>query len=44
MAGRAKMTALAGEGKKISVVAVFTLHPDKAVVQVAVIKIMVGVR
>ena len=36
------MTALAGEGKKIFVVAVFTLHPGKAVVQIAAIKITVN--
>ncbi len=42
MAGRTEVTALAGEGKKILVVAVFTLHPGKAVVQVAAIKITVN--
>jgi hypothetical protein len=42
MEGGAKMTALAGEGKKILVVAVFTLHPGKTVVQVATIKITVN--
>ena len=33
------MAALPGEGKKILLVAVFTLHPGKTVVQVAAIKI-----
>jgi len=42
MAGGAKMTALAGEGMKILVVAVFTLHTGEAVVQVAAIKITVS--
>jgi len=36
------MTALAREGKKILMVAVFTLHPGKTVVQVAAIKITVN--
>jgi hypothetical protein len=36
------MTALAGKGKKVLVVAVFTLHPGKTVVQVAAIKITVN--
>ena len=36
------MTALAGKGKKILVVAVFTFHPGKAIVQIAAIKIMVN--
>jgi hypothetical protein len=36
------MAALTGEGKKILVVAVFTLHPGKTVVQVAAIKITVN--
>jgi hypothetical protein len=32
MAGGAKMTALAGEGKNVLVVAVFARHPGKAIV------------
>ena len=36
------MTALAREGQKILVVAVFTLHPGKTVVQVAAINITVN--
>ena len=36
------MTALAGVGQKVLVVAVFTLHPGKAIVQVAAIKITVN--
>ena len=35
------MTTLAREGKKILVIAVFALHPGKAVVQVAAIKITI---
>lgn len=42
MAGGAEMAALAREGKKILVVAVFTLHPGKTVVRVAAIKITVN--
>jgi hypothetical protein len=37
-----KAATLPGEGKKILVVAVFTLHPGKAVFQVAAIKITVN--
>jgi len=36
------MTALAGEGKKILVIAVFTFHPGKAVVQITAVKITVN--
>jgi hypothetical protein len=36
------MTALAGEGKKILMVAVSTFHAGKAIVQVAAIKITVN--
>ena len=36
------MTAFAGESKKILVIAVFTLHAGKAVVQIAAIKITVN--
>jgi len=39
MAVGAKMTALAGEGRKIPLIAFFTLHPCKAVMRVAAIKI-----
>ena len=42
MTGRTEVTALAGEGKKILVIAVFTLRPGKTVVQVAAIKITVN--
>jgi hypothetical protein len=42
MTGRTEMTALAGEGKKILVIAVFTLHPGKTFVQVAAIKITIN--
>jgi hypothetical protein len=34
------MTALAGEGKKVLVVAAFALHAGRAVVQDAAIKVM----
>jgi hypothetical protein len=34
MARGAKMMALAGESKKVLVIAVFALHPGKAAVQV----------
>jgi hypothetical protein len=37
-----KAATLPGEGKKILVVAVFTLHPGKAVLQVAAIEITVN--
>ena len=40
--GGTKMMALAGKGKKILVVAVFTFHPGKAIVQIAAIKITVN--
>jgi hypothetical protein len=40
--GGTKMTALAGKGKKILVVAVFIFHPGKAIVQIAAIKITVN--
>jgi hypothetical protein len=33
------MTALSGNGKKILMIAVFALHPSKAVMQVAAVKI-----
>jgi hypothetical protein len=42
MTGGARMTALAGEGKKILVVAVFTLHSGKTVAQVSAIKITIN--
>jgi hypothetical protein len=40
MAGRTEMTALAGEGQKIFMVAIPALHPGKAVVQVPFSKLL----
>ena len=37
-----KMTALAGEGQKIFVVVIPAFHPDKAVVQVAILQVAVN--
>ena len=42
MAGGAKMTALAGEGKMELVGAVFARHPGKAIGSIAAIKIPEG--
>jgi hypothetical protein len=42
MAGGAEMTALAGEGQKIFMVAIPALHPGKAVVQVATVQVAVN--
>jgi hypothetical protein len=42
MAGRTEMTALAGEGEKIFMVAIPALHPGKAVVQVATVQVAVN--
>jgi hypothetical protein len=42
MAGRTEMTALAGEGQKIFMVAIPALHPGKAVVQVAIVQVAVN--
>jgi hypothetical protein len=39
MAGGTEMTALAGEGQKIFMVAIPALHPGKAVVQVATFQV-----
>ena len=42
MAGGAEMTALAGEGQEILLVAIPALHPGKAVVQVATFQVAVN--
>ena len=42
MAGGTEMTALAGEGQKIFMVAIPALHPGKAVVQVATVQVAVN--
>ena len=42
MAGGTEMTALAGEGQKIFMVAIPALHPGKAVVQVATFQVAVN--
>ena len=42
MAGRTEMTALAGEGQKIFMLAIPALHPGKAVVQVATVQVAVN--
>jgi hypothetical protein len=39
MAGRTEMTALAGEGQKIFMVAIPALNPGKAVVQIATFQV-----
>ncbi len=39
MAGRTEMTAFAGEGQKVFMVAIAELHPGKAVVQVATFQV-----
>ena len=41
MAGRAKMTALAGEGREIFMAAIFAFHAGKAVVQIAAVEITI---
>jgi hypothetical protein len=42
MAGGTEMTALAGEGQKIFMVAIPALHPGKAVVQVSAFQVAVN--
>ena len=42
MAGRPEMTALAGEGKKIFMVAIPALHPGKPMVQVTTFQVAVN--
>jgi hypothetical protein len=42
MAGRTEMTALAGEGQKIFMVAIPALHPGKAMLQVSAFQVAVN--
>jgi hypothetical protein len=41
MAGGAKMPALAGEGQKVLMVAVFAFHPGKTVAQISTIQLLI---